>query len=138
MKEEGIGEETHSRSIFGQFQTVIKSEFRYAVNGILLILSIFIHKHMKQNNLAECKPRNKMRKMNAIGPGIRALLAAPHLCFLKVAPDAWLVLNKKKHISDLSNFDKFNELIFEIFNLIKNRTRRLDGTRNYSLNFSII
>ena len=69
------GEDTHSRSIFGQIQTVIKSE----LIGILirgkrvpprivfivafpLVLSVSIHRDRKQNNLAECKPRIEMGK----------------------------------------------------------------------------
>ena len=48
-------------------------KFRNAVNGILLVLFISIHKRMKQNNMAECKPRIQMGKMEANGPGILAI-----------------------------------------------------------------
>ena len=44
-------------------------EFRYVVNGIFIVLSIYIHKHMKQNNLPEYKQIIEMEKMEVNGPG---------------------------------------------------------------------
>ena len=56
-------------------------EFRYVVNGIFIVLSIYIHKHKKQNNLAEYKPRIEMGKMEVNGLGILALWTATPLSF---------------------------------------------------------
>ena len=46
---------------------------------MLLVMSVSIHKHMKQNNFVKRKPRIEMRKMAGNSPGILALLTAPPL-----------------------------------------------------------
>ena len=48
---------------------------------MLLVLSMSIYKYIKQDNLAECKPRIEMGKMAGNGPRLLALLTAPPLSF---------------------------------------------------------
>ena len=53
------------------------------MNGPLLVLPIFIHKHGIQNNLAKIKPRIEMGKIEPNGPGIPAPLTASPPSFLE-------------------------------------------------------
>ena len=87
LTEEGgeKGEDTHTRSIFGQFQTSIKSE----LIGISIrgkrdpprIVCIYSETH-EINNQVEWKSRIKMGKMAGNGQGILAILTTPPISFL--------------------------------------------------------
>ena len=60
------GKDTHSNSIFNQFQTVIKFWLiQSSLRGkrILFVLSLTVQKHMKRNNRAICKRRIEMGKI---------------------------------------------------------------------------
>ena len=63
-------EVTLSRSNFSQNETVNKFEFCHAVNQILSILLISVHKYIRRNNLAKCKLNIKMGIMVINDPGM--------------------------------------------------------------------
>ena len=56
---------------FKQSSNPNELEFQYAVNRILHILSLYIHKQINQTNLAEWKPRIEMGKMAGNAPVIQ-------------------------------------------------------------------